>query len=291
MDSSSTCSTHSITHEKFSCPICKNQFQMVSMFNHLAKKHPSDLKSFFQKKDLQSAIKNKLPLKLTLEWTEECEFDGSLEDKSVSFWACFATYKITTQENRLSNFYKKKQDALAKHLKILQDILEKEFSETNEKFPELHVSAAYEQYREINLLIWYIEKHKFTILEWVEEALPHQKEKFYKLWKQYKGDFKPTPIPATMKKDFEFRKYLLSNEKDYQFLRLLKKIQDFVCKEMFQHSVSDAFVFKSDTRPNGMIEVKDPESRSKSSEFYDEHMAVLQRYRRWNAARSWQGED
>jgi hypothetical protein len=71
----------------------------------------------------------------------------------------------------------------------------------------------------------------------------------------------------------------------------MKDIRKFVTDDMYMSPISDLFAYKNDKIPNGMTPVNDPDSKSKSSEYFDEYMAVLQRYHKWSAARSWKAED
>lgn len=98
------------------CPYCTKEVQTRAMFNHIRKLHPSDMLSNTTTKWLDEAQASK-PLKFY--WTTKNDFD---EEEMSLIYACLATNKTFTTEERALQHFKQNKDSLKEHNKQLKEL-------------------------------------------------------------------------------------------------------------------------------------------------------------------------
>lgn len=109
-DNKSVASATSASNEKIECPHCNKEFQSRAIFNHIRSKHLRELIDSTLTKWCGEAIQGKA---LKLVWWKKNDFD---EEEDVTIYACLATNKTFTTEQRANTHFKKNPEHLNDHI-------------------------------------------------------------------------------------------------------------------------------------------------------------------------------
>ena len=99
------------------CPHCNKEFQTKAVFNHIRSKHPKDLIDSTNTKWCGEATQGNA---LKLVWWKKNDFD---EEEDVTIYACLATNKTFTTEQRANLHFKKNPEHLKAHVSQLKRIM------------------------------------------------------------------------------------------------------------------------------------------------------------------------
>lgn len=112
----SVASNTSTGNTKLECPHCSKEFQTKGIFTHIRSKHPNDLIDSTLTKWCGEAAQGKA---LKVVWFKKNDFD---EEEDVTIYACLATNKTFTTEERANLHFKKNPEQLKGHVKEMKKL-------------------------------------------------------------------------------------------------------------------------------------------------------------------------